>query len=29
MDTMLPGLTRREHHSLSLDSAMPIQKAKP
>jgi hypothetical protein len=29
MDTLLPGLTRREHHSLSLDSAMPIQKAKP
>lgn len=29
MATLLPGLTRREHHSLSLDSAMPIQKAKP
>ena len=29
MDALLPGLTRREHHSLSLDSAMPIQKAKP
>ena len=28
-DHLLPGLTRREHHSLSLDSAMPIQKAKP
>lgn len=29
LDDFLPGLTRREHHSLSLDSAMPIQKANP
>ena len=27
LDDFLPGLTRREHHSLSLDSAMPTQKA--
>ena len=25
----LPGLTRREHHSLSLDSAMPLTGGEP